>query len=122
MTATGGEIWSKEDVPQVEEDQVKEYLRKLDKSISPGGKHLQMPRELADAIERLILIIFDQSWWLTVSNNWRRANVTPVFKKDKKEDQGNNRLGQHHLSPWECDRASNPGNNFQAHERQENNQ
>lgn len=62
MTATGGEIWSKEDVPQVEEDQVKEYLRKLDKSISPGGKHLQMPRELADAIERLILIIFDQSW------------------------------------------------------------
>ena len=34
-----------------------------------------------------------------VYDNWKRANVTPVFKKDKKEDQGNCRLVSHTSVP-----------------------
>jgi len=35
-------------------------------------------------------IIFERSWRTgEVSEDWRKANVTPVFKKGKKEDPGN---------------------------------
>lgn len=35
-------------------------------------------------------LIFDQSWWLVqVPENWRKANVRPVFKKDRQKDRGN---------------------------------
>ena len=39
---TRRKVWSKEDVPLVEEDQVGEYLSKLDihKSMHPDGMHL----------------------------------------------------------------------------------
>ncbi|PKU37685.1 rna-directed dna polymerase from mobile element jockey- hypothetical protein [Limosa lapponica baueri] len=38
-------------------------------------------------------IIFERSWRTgEVPEDWRKANVIPVFKKDKKEDPGNYRL------------------------------
>ena len=45
---TKGKIWSKADVPLVEEHQVGEYLSKLDlqKSIGPDGMHPKVLREL----------------------------------------------------------------------------
>ncbi|KFP50064.1 hypothetical protein N323_05702, partial [Cathartes aura] len=81
--------------PLVDEDQVREYLSKLDihKSIGPNVVHPQVPRELADVIPRTLLIIFEQSWLPgQVPDDWKKANVIPVFKKDKKEDPGNYRL------------------------------
>jgi len=37
-------------------------------------------------------IIFARSWRIgVVSEDWRKANVTPVFKKGKEEDPGNYR-------------------------------
>ncbi|KAK4810528.1 hypothetical protein QYF61_004491 [Mycteria americana] len=51
--------------------------------MGPGGMHPPVLRELADVIARPLLIIFDRSW---------KANVTPIFKKDKEEDPGNYRL------------------------------
>jgi len=49
-------------------------------------------RELADVIAEPLSIIFDRSWRTgEVPEDWRRANVTPVFKKGKKEDPGNYR-------------------------------
>ncbi|KAK4826139.1 hypothetical protein QYF61_005712 [Mycteria americana] len=62
---TWGKAWSKEYVPTVEEDQDREYLSKLDmhKSTGPDGMHPQ-----------------------------RKANVTPIIKKGKKEDPENYRL------------------------------
>ena len=52
-----------------------------------------MLREPADAIARPLLIIFEQSWQLgEVPENWRKANVTPIFKKGKKEEPGNYKL------------------------------
>jgi len=58
----------------VEEDQVREYLYKLHicKSMGPGGIHPQVLGELADVIAR-------------------KVNVTPIFRKGKKEDPGNYR-------------------------------
>ena len=41
-----GKVWSKEDTPLVEEDQVREHLNKLDicKSMEPDGLHSQILR------------------------------------------------------------------------------
>jgi len=45
---------SKEDVPLVEENEVREYLSKIDfhKPIGPDGMHTQVLRELSDVIMR----------------------------------------------------------------------
>lgn len=73
----------------MEEDQVREYLSKLDihKSMGLEGMHPQVLRELADIIARPLSIIFDRSWQLgEVPEDWSKANVTPIFKNGKKEE------------------------------------
>jgi len=55
------------------------------------GMHPQVLRELADIIAEPLSIIFERSWRREVPEDWRKANVTPVFKKGKKEDPGNYR-------------------------------
>ncbi|GAB0204010.1 mitochondrial enolase superfamily member 1 [Grus japonensis] len=90
----GEKVQRKEDLPLVEEDQVREHLGKLDihKSMGPDGMHPHVLRELADVIARPLSIIFERSWRTgEVPEDWRKANVTLVFKKDRKEDQGNYR-------------------------------
>ena len=52
-----------------------------------------MLKELADVIAEPLSIISERSWRTgEVPKDWRKAIVTPVFKKDKKEDPGNYRL------------------------------
>ncbi|PKU38375.1 rna-directed dna polymerase from mobile element jockey-like [Limosa lapponica baueri] len=67
-------VWTKEALPLVQEYQVKELLSEVDthKSMGPDGMHLS---------------------WRTgeVPEDWRKANVIPVFQKGKKEDLGNYR-------------------------------
>ncbi|GAB0183976.1 mitochondrial enolase superfamily member 1 [Grus japonensis] len=87
-------VWRKEDFPLVEEDQVRDHLGKLNthKSMGPNGMHPRVLRELADVIVMPLSIIFERSWRTgEVPEDWRKANVTPVFKKGKKEDPGNYR-------------------------------
>jgi len=48
--------------------------------------------ELADVIAKQLSIIFQRSWRTEVPEDWRKASVTPVFIKGKKEDPGNYRL------------------------------
>ncbi|KFV87094.1 RNA-directed DNA polymerase from mobile element jockey, partial [Struthio camelus australis] len=80
--------------PLVEEDPVRDLLSKPDlhKSMGPDGMHLRVVRELADVIARPLSIIFERSWRSgEVPEDWKKANVTPVFQKGKKEEPGNYR-------------------------------
>ncbi|KFV73825.1 RNA-directed DNA polymerase from mobile element jockey, partial [Struthio camelus australis] len=78
--------------PLVKEDRVRDHLSKLDihKSMGPDGMHPRVLRELADVIARPLSIILEGSWRTgEVPEDWKKANVTPVFKKGKKEEPGN---------------------------------
>ena len=47
----------------------------------------------SDVIAESFSIIFERSWRIgEVLEDWRKANVTPIFNKGKKEDPGNYRL------------------------------
>ncbi|GAB0195056.1 mitochondrial enolase superfamily member 1 [Grus japonensis] len=87
-------VWRKEDLPLVEEDRVREHLGKLNihKLMGPDGMHPRVLRELADVTAKPLSIIFERSWRKgEVPEDWRKANMSPVCKKGKKEDSGNYR-------------------------------
>ncbi|KAK4820887.1 hypothetical protein QYF61_007934 [Mycteria americana] len=76
------------------EEAVNDLLRHLDthKSMGPDGIHPRVLRELAEELAKPLSISYQQSW-LTgeVPDDWRLANVTPIYKKGQKEDPGNYR-------------------------------
>ncbi|RMC17335.1 hypothetical protein DUI87_05916 [Hirundo rustica rustica] len=78
----------------IQEEAVRELLGHLDiyKSMGPDGIHPRVMRELADELAKPLSIIYQESW-LTgeVPGDWKLANVTPVYKKGRKEDPGNYR-------------------------------
>ncbi|KAK4819410.1 hypothetical protein QYF61_003681 [Mycteria americana] len=81
-------------VPIIQGEMVSDLLHHLDthKSIGPDEIHPRVLKELADVLTKPLSIIYQQSW-LTgeVPADWRLANVTPIFKKGRKEDPGNYR-------------------------------
>ncbi|KFO94051.1 hypothetical protein N320_09524, partial [Buceros rhinoceros silvestris] len=76
--------------PVIREEMVSDLLHHLD--VRPDGIHPKVLRELAEVLTKPLSIIYQQSW-LTgkVPVDWRFANMTPIYKKDQKEDLWNYR-------------------------------
>jgi len=85
-------VWVKEDFPLVEVDLVRGHVSRTDAHTFMGlcGMHSHVLRELSEVIAELLSIIFERSCQMgEVPEDWRIADVTPLFKKGKIEDPGN---------------------------------
>ena len=70
----------------IKENLVRDHLGKLDtnKSMGPDEVRSQVLREPAEVLAELLSIIFERSWRTEeVPEGWRKATVTPVFKKEE---------------------------------------
>ncbi|GAB0208333.1 mitochondrial enolase superfamily member 1 [Grus japonensis] len=80
--------------PIIQEEAVNNLLCHLDthKSMGPDGIHLRVLRGLVEELAKPLSIIYQQSW-LTgeVPDDWRLANVMPIYKKGQKENPENYR-------------------------------
>jgi len=84
--------WNKPPITQ--EEAVNDLLRHPDtyKSIGPDGIHPRVLRELAEELAKPLSIICQQSWLTEqLPDNWRITNVTPIYKKGRKDNPGNYR-------------------------------
>uniref|UniRef100_A0A8B9GCV8 Reverse transcriptase domain-containing protein n=1 Tax=Amazona collaria TaxID=241587 RepID=A0A8B9GCV8_9PSIT len=80
--------------PTVREDLVQDHLRNLNiyKSMELDEIHPWVLKELANEVAKPLSIIFEKSWQSgEVPEDWKKGNITPIFKKGKMDEPGNYR-------------------------------
>jgi len=73
--------------------------------------HLRVLRELA-VVHNLREVMENGD----IPEDWKKANVTPIYKKGLKEDPGNYRPFSLNFSPWERYGTNPPGGNHKSND------
>ncbi|XP_075779238.1 uncharacterized protein LOC142827520 [Pelodiscus sinensis] len=79
---------------RIHKEQVKNHLGKLDVSKSPGPDemHPRILKELIEEVSEPLAMIFEKSWQTgEIPEDWKRANIVPIYKKGNKNNPGNYR-------------------------------
>lgn len=52
--------------------------------------HPSLLKEVADVVAEPLSVIYEKMWLLSeVPRDWRKGNVTPIFKTERKDDPRN---------------------------------
>lgn len=73
---------------------IRSHILKLNdrKATGPDEIHARVLKEGADSLSEALSLIFDRSLRFTeIPQDWKLANVTPIFKKGRKDDASNYR-------------------------------
>uniref|UniRef100_A0A452IPG4 Reverse transcriptase domain-containing protein n=1 Tax=Gopherus agassizii TaxID=38772 RepID=A0A452IPG4_9SAUR len=79
---------------KITKEQVKNHLEKLDACKSPGPDemHPRILKELIEEVSEPLAIIFGKSWETgEIPEDWKGANIVPIYKKGNKNNPGNYR-------------------------------